>query len=113
MDFDFNCGFTTELKNGLTVSVQFHDGALGLRDDDGKLVNVEMACWKTDKDKLWLSSDVWPEECQSADVVGYVHVNEVMHLIDAATQMSARYVDVLANQRATAPETHAKLVRNI
>jgi len=103
---NFQCGFTTDLDNGLTVSVQFHDGAYATRDDDDKLVSVEMACWTTSKgpgemkdnrlSAQWLSRDVWPDDCTRNDVLGYVHVDKVMHMMDQAAQMSSKYVDALA-----------------
>ena len=106
---NMNCGFTTDLANGLTVSVQWHDGAYATRDDDGKLISVEMACWKTGKvkpvsgDILWLTSDVWAEACcPYDDVIGHVPVMDSMRMIDAASQISTRYVDVLATLKETA-----------
>ena len=106
---NMNCGFTTDLANGLTVSVQWHDGAYATRDDDGKLISVEMACWKTGKGKpvagdiRWLTRDVWAEDCcPYDDVIGHVPVMDSMRMIDAASQISTRYVDVLATLKETA-----------
>ena len=113
---NFHCGFNTDLDNGLTVSVQFHDGVYARRDDDGKLLTVEMACWTTTKSTqmwtnappveiVWLTGDVWGlgnRHLASDDVMGHVPVEDVMHMIDAASQISTRYVDVLAPLKETA-----------
>jgi len=103
---NFQCGFTTDLDNGLTVSVQYHDCAYATRDDDDKLVSVEMACWTTRKrpgemkdNRLsgqWLSRDVWPDDCIQDDVLGHLPVDKVMHMMDQAQQLLSWQVDALA-----------------
>ena len=105
-------GFTTDFDNGLTVSVQFNAPH---RDEDGKLVTVEMACWKTGKGPgdgekthgiLWLTRDVWPEnwsdDCSYDDIVGYVPVDRVMDFMDRAVQLPTDYISLLAVQKHTA-----------
>jgi hypothetical protein len=107
---DMNCGFTTDLANGLTVSVQWHDCAYATRDDDGKLISVEMACWKTGEDQsgphggiLWLTSDVWAEDCLPyEDVMGHVPVMDSMRMMDRAVQLPMDYVSLCAKQKETA-----------
>ena len=110
---NMNCGFTTDLANGLTVSVQWHDGAYATRDDDGNLVSVEMACWTTTKSTEssqgwvesggeWLTRDVWPEDCFDDDVVGYVPVMASMRMMDTAAQLPTDYVSLLATLKETA-----------
>ncbi len=107
---NFHHGFTTDLHNGLTVSVQFHDGAYANRDDDGNLVSVEIACWKTGSienaphpsDIQWLTRDVWADDCKYDDVVGRIPVDRVMDFMDRAVQLPTDYVSLLAVQRKTA-----------
>jgi len=107
---NFHHGFTTDLHNGLTVSVQFHDGAYANRDDDGNLVSVEIACWKTGSmenaphpsDIQWLTRDVWADDCKYDDVVGHISVDRVMDFMDRAVQLPTDYVNLLAVQRETA-----------
>ena len=115
-------GFTTELQNGLTVSVQWHDLASAMRDEDDKLITVEIACWKTDQTRTysievedanwtdeikdafraraWLTQDVWPEDGYSEDMLTYVPVVRIMDMIDSATQLPNNYVNLLHTQRA-------------
>ena len=107
---DMNCGFTTDLANGLTVSVQWHDCAYATRDDDGKLISVEMACWKTGSMEgssgaiQWLTCDVWADECRdsTSDVVGFVTVMDSMRMMDRAAQLPMDYVSLCAEQKETA-----------
>ena len=110
---NFLHGFTTDLHNGLTVSVQFHEGAYANRDDDGNLVSVEIACWKTGgvstcveghvrRVRLWLTRDVWADDCKYDDVVGRIPVDRVMDFMDRAVQLPTDYVSLLAVQRKTA-----------
>ena len=99
---NFHHGFTTDLHNGLTVSVQFHDGAYSNRDDDGVLQSVEIACWKTGDPDMWLTRDVWADDCSYDDVVGHISVDRVMDFMDRAVQLPTDYVSLLATQRKTA-----------
>ena len=101
-------GFTTDFDNGLTVSVQFNAPH---RDEDGKLVTVEMACWKTGKGPgdgekthgiLWLTRDIWSDDCSYDDIVGYVPVDRVMDFMDSAVQLPTDYISLLAVQKHTA-----------
>jgi len=99
---NFHHGFTTDLHNGLTVSVQFHDGAYSNRDDDGVLQSVEIACWKTGDPDMWLTRDVWSDDCKYDDVIGHISVDNVMDFMDRAVQLPTDYVSLLAVQRETA-----------
>ena len=99
---NFHHGFTTDLHNGLTVSVQFHDGAYANRDDDGVLQSVEIACWKTGDPDMRLTRDVWADYCKYDDVVGHISVDRVMDFMDRAVQLATDYVSLLAVQRKTA-----------
>jgi hypothetical protein len=94
---NFHHGFTTNLHNGLTVSVQFHDGAYANRDNDGVLQSVEIACWKTGDQDMWLTRDVWADDCSYDDVVGHISVDRVMDFIDRAVQLPTDYVSLLAD----------------
>ena len=99
---NFHHGFTTDLHNGLTVSVQFHDGAYANRDNDGVLQSVEIACWKTGDQDMWLTRDVWATADGFDDVMGHIPVDSVMGLMDCAVQLPTDYVSLLATQRKTA-----------
>lgn len=89
-------GFSTNLPNGLTVSVQWHNRAYSKRDGkNGKIRSVEIACWVTDKQVNgfsrgeWMTRRVWPNEVRRDrefidDVVGYVSVADVIQFIDDA-----------------------------
>tara|TARA_R110000751_G_scaffold166626_1_gene272468 strand:+ start:630 stop:992 length:363 start_codon:yes stop_codon:yes gene_type:complete len=96
-------GFNTVLENGLVVSVQYHDTAYSTRDDDGKLASVEMACWRKvatgERVDVWLTYDVWSIEGNDCGVAAYVPVDNVMHMIDTATQLGADDVDMLHAKR--------------
>ena len=99
---NFHHGFTTNLHNGLTVSVQFHDGAYANRDEDEVLQSVEIACWKTGDPDIWLTRDVWVTADGFDDVMGHIPVDHVMGLMDCAVQLPTDYVSLLATQRKTA-----------
>jgi hypothetical protein len=99
---NFHHGFKADFTNGLTVSVQWHDGAYANRDDDGVLQSVEIACWKTGDIDIWLTRDVWPDDCKYDDVIGHISVDNVMDFMDRAVQLPTDYVSLLAVQRKTA-----------
>ena len=110
-------GFRTELDNGLMVSVQYHDTAYSARDDDGKLTSVEMACWRIMESgvriDVWLTYDVWKIEGNDCGVAAYVPVNDVMHMIDTATQLGADDVDMLHAKREEAEYNWATTMEEI
>jgi len=76
-------GFTTDLPNGLTVSVQWHWGAYCSYNEDGKPKTVEMACWETGEEPCtWRTKNVWGGA--NDDVIGYLPVGDVVKFIDIA-----------------------------
>ena len=87
-----NSGFTTDLPNGLTVSVQWHRGAYSNRDANGDIVSVEIACWVTDKSEEWMTRRVLPNHVRNDDVIGHVSVADVIKFIDEAQKYSADLV---------------------
>ena len=51
---------------------------------------------------LWLTRDIWSDDCSYDDIVGYVPVDRVMDFMDRAVQLPTDYVSLLAVQRKTA-----------
>ena len=82
---DNNCpGFRTDLPNGITVSVQWHEGAYAKRKKDGTPISVEIACFfekEGDDDLDWRTKEVWG---WGDNVIGYVPVRDVVKYIDIA-----------------------------
>jgi hypothetical protein len=102
-----NSGFQTSLRNGLTVSVQWHDGALAkvTRDtgSDGvqskfraadptwdEIKQVEIACWDT-RTKLWMTREVWGTD---DDVIPYVKRIDILQYINTALFWEKKNVPV-------------------
>jgi len=86
-------GFTTDLPNGLTVSVQWHDRNYAERNANGDVISVEIACWVTDNRNKWMTSLLWPDHLYRAhEVLGYLPVADVVKHIDEARKYSANLV---------------------
>ena len=86
-------GFTTDLPNGLTLSVQWHDRNYAERNANGDIVSVEIACWVTDNSKKWVTSLVWPDHLwREYEVLGHISVADVVKHIDEARKYSANLV---------------------
>ena len=90
-------GFTTDLPNGLTVSVQWHDRNYAERNANGDVISVEIGCWVTaDREEL-MTCRVWREAHRdwfwSDDVIGRVPVADVVKFIDEAQKYSADLVE--------------------
>ena len=77
--------FRTNLPNGLTVSVVWHECAYAKRRKDGTPISVEIACYiekEGDDDLDWRTKQVWGNKHD--DVIGYVPVRDVVKYIDIA-----------------------------
>lgn len=94
---DDRMGYSIDLSNGLTVSVQWHGMAYANIVGD-EPVSVEIACYMTDS-HVWMTRKVWVTEGDAAslnhrqqlieplpvdDVIGWVPVSDVAKYIDIA-----------------------------
>ena len=79
--------FRTNLPNGLTVSVVWHECAYAKRRKDGTPISVEIACYiekevDDDDDLDWRTKQVWGNKHDN--VIGYVPVRDVVKYINIA-----------------------------
>jgi len=80
-------GYSIDLPNGLTVSVQWHQMAYA---DvvDGEVLSVEIACYMTDRN-IWMTHSVWTgmphlPAGDIDDVIGWVPIADVQKYSDIA-----------------------------
>ena len=99
-------GFTTDLPNGLTVSVQWHTIVQARRHPVNKdnILSVEMACYVTantshKRPTPWMTGSVWPELSGGHDTMSFIPVADVVQLIDDASRWDIdKLIDKLHDQ---------------